>query len=135
MGDFMWTLLNYYLCLIIALEKRKTMFTLHLSTISMVLSTYLLTYPLKLNTICLAGKTKGPSTYYASTFLDLFWPTNLHQQKQYWTSAKTCHFLDPPTQSFADVIYGWVPKLVKHVYLWAICTALSLVGFSSLMSC
>ena len=46
---------------------------------------------------------KGPSIYYVSAFLDLFWPTHYVKINTalYWMSAKTAIFLtNQPTQSF-----------------------------------
>ena len=37
----------------------------------------------------------------------LFWPTHYVSIDTILNVSKTGHFLDPPTQAFADVIYGW----------------------------
>ena len=109
-------LLNYHLCLIIALEKRKTMFTLHLSTISVVFK-YLLTYPLNLNTICLAGKTKGPSTYYIITFLEPFLTHPSTSAKPVLNVSKILPFTGTTQPVLCGRNIWMVLKLVKHVCL------------------
>ena len=39
--------------------------------------------------------------------LDFFWPTHYVSINTVLNVSKTGNFLDPPTESFADVIYGW----------------------------
>ena len=48
----------------------------------------------------------GPSIYYVRIILDFFWPTHSNQHKYSTERQKNWQF-SRPTQSFADVIYGW----------------------------
>jgi hypothetical protein len=52
----------------------------------------------------------GLSIYYVSIILDFFWPSHYRNKISIdlvLNISKMGHFLDPPTQSFADVINGW----------------------------
>ena len=48
----------------------------------------------------------GPFIYYVSIILDFFWPTHYVSRDTVLNVSKNYHFLDPPTQFNADVIYG-----------------------------
>ena len=52
----------------------------------------------------LGKKSEYPNSQYVMKLIWEILPTHLHQQKQYWTSAKKCHFLNSNTQSFVDTL-------------------------------
>ena len=72
--------------------------------------------PVQYRRFSVTSRTKGPSLYYISTFLDFFWTTSISKNSTYWMSAKLAIFLTHPWQSLCWRNIGMVPS-TTHTYV------------------